>query len=61
MCRSNLDDKAEHLLVVEAGLLLKAVGDKTRFVALDVALQSVGFHKDRPRFGQPDWTETIDP
>ena len=61
MCRSNFDDKAEHLLVVEAGLLLKAVGDKTRFVVLDIALRSVGFHKDRTRFGQPDRTETIDP
>ena len=61
MCSSNLDDGAERLLVVEAGLLLKAVGDKTRFVALDIALQSVGFHKDRLRFGQLDRTETVDP
>ena len=61
MCRSNLDDRAERLLVVEAGLLLKVVGDKTRFVALNIALRSVGFHKDQTRFGQPDRTETIDP
>ena len=61
MCSSNLDDRAEHLFVVKAGLLLKAVGDKTRFVALDIALRSVGFDKDRPRFGQPDSTETVDP
>ena len=40
-CRSNLDDGAEHLLVVEAGLLLKAVGDETRVVALDIALRGV--------------------